>query len=230
MHTPPQTIELNGPALKAEAEKSHEFLTLVYYGANRDRNREITDIEQMRKGIELRNKETLHPDRWIEAFKKLEDMGLGALIMGRRGNPNRFRWNYSLKAIGQAAVNGIHLTAHRIVPKEKGGKTVNDYHSSQPFGTASVSIKSVEGNTTTSSRLETPIKVVRDEPKKRPTVAQLVASSPLASSSTSVTVESGPRHFIHITLRQDYAFEAEIPRLTEKEADLLCSIIRKCTK
>lgn len=212
MRTAPQTIELDGPRLKAEAEKSHEFLTLVYYGANRQRNSEVTDIEQMRKLIEVKHGENLDSGKWLEAFKRLEDLGMGSLILGRRGKPNRFRWNYSLKAIGTAAMNGLTLTAHRIIPKMKGDKVVNDYDRARPITPPPASLAEADDEEE---------EVARPPARKPPGLVKREA--PRAQAPT-------PRNMLFVPLRPDYAFEAEMPNLTEQEADFICSAIRRCVK
>jgi hypothetical protein len=209
----PQIIELDGKALKAEAEKSHEFKTLAYYGAHRQRNSEVTDIEQMRKILVDKHNEKLHPERWLEAFKKLEDMGMGALIFGRRGSPNRFRWNYSLKAIGAATMNGMSLTAHRIVPRKRGSTIRNDYFSAQP---SNVTVKHVdeEDMLISTKKVAVPVRAEKGVSKRSPT------SEPLPSSKIE--------HHIYVALRSDFVFEADFPHMTEKEADALCAAIKRC--
>jgi hypothetical protein len=222
----PQSIELDGKALRAEAEKSHEFLTLLIHGANRHRNREVTDIEQMRNAIVTKYKEELGYDAWVAAFKKLEDMGMGALIMGRRGNPNRFRWNYSLKTIGTAAVNGQTLTAHRIVPKMRGGKVVNDYNSGKPTFLEHDMVDEDD------DELPTPVKVAPIKaalPKPAPKVQ--AAPAPRAQAAAPQPKAANPSlNMVFVALRTDFTFEADLPNLTEREADIICSAIRRCVK
>lgn len=46
---------------------------------------------------------------------KLEDIGCGYFIVGRRGFKSRFHWNYSLKSIGQAAAG----STVKLDPPEK---------------------------------------------------------------------------------------------------------------
>lgn len=232
-----QTIELDGNALKAAAEKSHEFKTLAYYGAHRQRNSEVTDIDQMRKLIELKHKEKLDADKWIEAFEKLEDMGMGSIIRGQPGAhgvpaiPNRFRWNYSLKTIGTAAMNGENLTAHRIIPTVRAGRVVNDYHSAQP-STVNVAVKKVDkgGKTLSSRNLEVPIKapMEEDEYEPAPTPARKRAAPAAPAPSRAAPVSKpAARNLIYIPLRPDFVFEAEIPTLTAQEADIICNAIKR---
>lgn len=219
----PQTVELDGRALKAEAEKSHEFLTLVHYGANRERNREVTDIEQMRKGIELKEGETLDATRWMQAFKKLEDMGLGSLIIGRRGNPNRFRWNYSLKAIGQAAVKGATLTAYRILPRMKGARVVYDYDKSR----ASPSTEEMKRIQAAKEAAAAARKAAKEEAQEyEDDFEEAMETRRPAPQPSAVQA----KHHVYIALRPDFVFEAELPNLTAKEADVIIAAVKRCVK
>lgn len=42
---------------------------------------------------------------YMQTWKDLEDFGVGVIVHGRNGNPTRFRWHYSLKDIGEAAMH-----------------------------------------------------------------------------------------------------------------------------
>jgi hypothetical protein len=226
MHTP-QTIELDGKALRAEAQKSPELLTLLTHGAKRHRNREITDIEQMRNAIMIRYNQELSYDAWVAAFKKLEEMGMGALIFGRHGNARRFRWNYSFKSIGTAAVNGQTLTTHRIVPKMRGGKMVNDYHSGRSTF--------LEHDMEEDDELPTPVKAAPSKPtpalpKPAPKVIQ-AAPAPRAQAAAPQPKAATPSlNMVFVALRPDFTFETDLPNLTEREADVICNAIRRCVK
>lgn len=38
-------------------------------------------------------------------WKELEAMGVGVIVRGRNGKPDRFKWNYSLKEVGTGAIH-----------------------------------------------------------------------------------------------------------------------------
>ncbi len=221
MRNQPQVVQIDGAALQAEAEKSHEFKTLAHYGAQRDRNREVTDVEQMRKGLIEKHQEELDADKWLEAFHTLEDLGMGSLIHGRNGTPTRFRWNYSLKAIGAAALSGEALTVYRITPKQKGGRVINDYSNSRPtLVDVKVNHRPVKDKPVTSTRtVEVATRAVRS-------LSEPVRATPKDTKSAATL----STHHIYIALRPDYTFEAELPKLSQKEADILCAAIRRCAK
>lgn len=75
-------------------------------------------------------------DDYINLFKELETKGVGSLIVGRKGNPNRFKWNYSLKSVAKAAIGNDNVEQfeplgkkapvitpeNSLIPKRKPGR------------------------------------------------------------------------------------------------------------
>ncbi len=119
-------ITFEGAKLKREAD-SNEMLQLIsFYCADRERNAAITDINQM-KNILVRNGEKIELDDYYKAWKKLEDLGVGSIIQGRNGKSTRFKWNYSLKAIGQAAMSGKDIKVLPIVSIKRGKQVLHKF-------------------------------------------------------------------------------------------------------
>lgn len=78
--------------------------------AERNRHRQRTDIKNLfRMAQKIENK--LDYPSFLEVFKKLQANDVGSLIIGRRGNPDRFVWNYNLKAFAnKVKANGLNPT------------------------------------------------------------------------------------------------------------------------
>lgn len=57
----------------------------------------------------------------IEVFKKLAHIGMGEYIIGRRGYPTRFQWDFRCSRVGQAAQPKKSITK---VSKTKGKKRI----------------------------------------------------------------------------------------------------------
>ena len=74
-----------------------DFARLFNWFASRTKDSSETGVEraQSKTGIDYR--------RVRYMFQHLSDLGLGRYIPGRKGYPSRIGWNYSLKAIGNAA-------------------------------------------------------------------------------------------------------------------------------
>lgn len=104
-------------ALK-ELPKTNPMAFLIFKGlSERRRNRWETDIN--RNSMTLLNKGfKIDQNKFIQTWKDLETLGAGVIVWGRNGNPNRFRWHYSLKDIGSAALNPEVLEIQPIEQSE----------------------------------------------------------------------------------------------------------------
>jgi hypothetical protein len=74
---------------------------------NRQRIRTQLDLTQMYRM--MKRELGVGDQEFLAAFRLLEVQGAGSLIIGRRGNPNRFVWKYNLKQVAQAALKGENL-------------------------------------------------------------------------------------------------------------------------
>ena len=43
----------------------------------------------------------------VEIFREMEILGVGKVVVGRKGYETRFRWNYKMTEVGKAAVGEI---------------------------------------------------------------------------------------------------------------------------
>jgi hypothetical protein len=210
-----ETHVLNGQILKKAAEQNQELLTLSYYAGVRTRNRTVTDVEQMRKAIE-QNGEQVDAGKWLEAFKTLETLGMGALIIGRHGKANRFKWRYSLKAIGAAAISGENLRVLPIRERRKGAKIIHVY-------------KEQEGQMATVTQIKRPSKL---KGKAAPIVKpSKIAKAPrISAPSRSAIPMAMSKNVVYVSLRPDFDFETTLPDLTASEAEQICKAIRRCVR
>ena len=92
--------------MNAMNESNKEVQKLVFEVlSERQRHRQRTDLKNLYRAVK-RNEPSLDEDAFMDVFKGLDKAGAGSLIIGRRGNPNRFIWKYNLKAIAEAAQAG----------------------------------------------------------------------------------------------------------------------------
>lgn len=92
--------------------------------AARERFSRETDIKRLYVSL-IREGQKLVPNEYNGFFKDLEEAGVGSIIHGRKGNPTRFKWNYSLKDVGNRI---LHPEAKRVIqelpeqniPKKRG--------------------------------------------------------------------------------------------------------------
>ena len=71
--------------------------------SERNRHRSRTDLKNLYRSIKKMEPD-IDEEQFMAVFKGLAAAGAGSLIIGRRGNPNRFIWKYNLKAIADAAI------------------------------------------------------------------------------------------------------------------------------
>ncbi len=70
--------------------------------ASRERDRSVTRVDRLLH-LSVGNRAVdAHEIR--DVFKKLEELGCGSLVIGRRGHPTRFEWRLGLVGVGRTAV------------------------------------------------------------------------------------------------------------------------------
>jgi hypothetical protein len=87
-----------------EAARKNPTARLVFKAmASRDRELRAPkyEIELARLKHDLDQEHNITNKNFYQVFKDLQDAGVGIMIMGRRGNPLRFKWFYSIKSVGQ---------------------------------------------------------------------------------------------------------------------------------
>jgi hypothetical protein len=85
--------------------------------AERQRFRRRTDLNRLHKTLG----DQITEEEFLSTFKKLQEAGIGSLIIGRKNNPNRFAWNYNLKSVANAAlsVDGWELEPLPMKPRKR---------------------------------------------------------------------------------------------------------------
>lgn len=107
-----QTVTLDGKKLKDICHRNRTAEVTTLSLAMRERLRHFSDIGRTRNAL-VRQGEKIVDGDYMQYWKDLQAAGVGAIIFGRRGNPNRFEWHYSLKKIAKAALEGTNVEAER---------------------------------------------------------------------------------------------------------------------
>lgn len=122
------TVILAGSKLKSIADRNDTSQLVLFALADRKRFRTVTDIGHM-KNLLIRSGEKIVHEDYMKTWKELESLGIGSIVYGRHGQSNRFKWNYSLSAVGKAAISGHDLEAKKLTqspillaPKKRGRK------------------------------------------------------------------------------------------------------------
>ncbi len=73
--------------------------------ASRQRNQQKTKLDQLL--LRLSNAGKAAPrTEVINVLRKLEELGCGTFVTGRKGHPTRCEWQYDLVSVGKAAAGG----------------------------------------------------------------------------------------------------------------------------
>ena len=101
---------LDSELIKKISHANHTAVVTATALALRQRNRPFTDITRTKVNLIRGNEKIVEAD-YLLFWKDLLDAGIGSIIFGRRGKPDRFEWHYSLKSVGQVAIDRGQLQA-----------------------------------------------------------------------------------------------------------------------
>lgn len=100
-----QASKLDNNKLKEITNGSNTSVVTMLYLALRQRARNESNVTTTRDQL-IRMGEKVVDEDYEKFWKSLEEAGIGSFIVGRRGNPDRFKWNYSLKNVARLAIEG----------------------------------------------------------------------------------------------------------------------------
>lgn len=95
---------LNREVIKTLSNASTTATSAMLLLALRERNKPYTPLAVMKDQLIKMGEKVVDAD-YKQFWKDLEAAGVGSLILGRKGNPDRFQWNYSLKDVARSVVD-----------------------------------------------------------------------------------------------------------------------------
>jgi len=75
---------------------------ILNYFATRQRNKNETTVDRLQQALEAEGKNISRREA-VDFFKRLERLGCGKFLAGRRGRKSRFQWKVPSVSVGQAA-------------------------------------------------------------------------------------------------------------------------------
>lgn len=108
-----QTIKLEGKLLKQVAGANSTAEVVATSLALRERLRHFSDIRRTKMDL-IKSGEKIVDSDYKKFWKDLEALGVGSIVYGRKGNPDRFEWHYNLKSVASAAIEGKDLELTKI--------------------------------------------------------------------------------------------------------------------
>jgi len=97
-----QSVKFDYASLKPSNPTEEVILNNL---GKRERFRRETNLSAYQVNL-LRKGEKIVDEQFLATWKKWESLGLGSIIYGRKGNATRFKWNYNLKWVAKAAMEG----------------------------------------------------------------------------------------------------------------------------
>lgn len=129
MHMNKEVVSLSKEEVKKVAHLNPTAEGMFLDWNERRRFRKYTNVELHfktldKKGVKYDKKE------YFDTLKKLSELGVGTLRYGRKGNPDVFIWNYSLKDIAKIGIENkdiepIKLEEERKVRKRMFSKSID---------------------------------------------------------------------------------------------------------
>lgn len=111
-------IKLDGSKLYNIAHASHSAEVTMTALALRERNRHFSDMGRTKTAL-IRAGEKIVDEEYRKFWHDLQRAGIGAIVHGRRGVPDRFEWYYALKMVADAALTGRDIIANRQAAQEE---------------------------------------------------------------------------------------------------------------
>lgn len=112
-----QSVRLDQGKLKQITNASHTAVVTMLLLALRERARGFSNITATKEQL-IRMGEKIVDEDFQSFWKSLQDAGIGAIVYGRRGRPDRFQWHYSLKAIARVAIEGREELVKELAKKK----------------------------------------------------------------------------------------------------------------
>jgi hypothetical protein len=114
-------VNLNGQVLKKIASANPTSETVMLDMGLRERVRPFSDIQRTRNRL-IREGHRIIEEDYKAFWKQLQDAGAGVIVYGRKGQPDRFQWHYSMKKVAEAALDGKDLSAEKLVSGKQAAK------------------------------------------------------------------------------------------------------------
>jgi len=113
-----KSITLDGNKLKEIAHRTPTATITATALAERERIRHFSDIARTRSQL-VRDGVKIVDSDYMQFWNELQDSGVGSIIYGTKGKPNRFAWHFSLKSVAKSMLEGTDEKVSRVSSKGK---------------------------------------------------------------------------------------------------------------
>lgn len=88
--------------------------------SQRERGRHVINLDLVYARLEAEGVRLVHTD-YFATFKRLEELQIGQLVYGRKGNPNCFIWHYDLKDVAKIGLGNKGIEPKAVIPRAPRG-------------------------------------------------------------------------------------------------------------
>lgn len=101
-----QSHSLNTKALKALYSSDPTAKIILNEFGSRSKNQTVTKLDRLLVNLSDHNQHVSRTDA-INVLRKLDELGCGRFLTGRKGHPTRFEWHYELVSVAKAATGEV---------------------------------------------------------------------------------------------------------------------------
>lgn len=118
-----KVVTLDGSYLQTIAQSSETARAVLKSLAGRERLRHDSDLARTKAQLLAEGTKVVDSE-YMQLWRDLQAANVGSIVYGRRGNPSRFKWHYSLKTVADTALTGRNLQAKRLDPNQPVSRAV----------------------------------------------------------------------------------------------------------
>lgn len=158
----------NTESVKELAHSNTTASAIFLAFSQRERGRHVINLDLIYTRLEAEGVRMSHTD-YFGTFKRLEELDIGKLVYGRKGNANRFIWSYDLKDVAKIGLGNKDIDPKAIAPRQSRGvnKTNMAVSNVRPT-TQEDTLESKQANVETKSTVKTPkVKATRKYTHKK---------------------------------------------------------------
>lgn len=111
-------VNVDFDKLRSIYSASHSAQVTMLSLSQRERLRHFSDISRLKTKL-LREGEKIVDEDYKKFWEELQAAGVGSIIYGRKGKPDRWVWYYSLRSIAKVVIEGSNDQIEKIEVKKR---------------------------------------------------------------------------------------------------------------
>lgn len=111
--TIPKSLSVHSKAVLNIANENETAREALHWMAVRERSFDKIEIPRFKQQLLNRGVKVVD-EHLIGMFQKLDSLGIGALIFGRKGNPDRFELHFTMRDIGSLSYSDASVLAPKL--------------------------------------------------------------------------------------------------------------------